>query len=672
MIYLDYEYNKTKEARVNLISCAVLKTGDSVPTTFWLHNNKEGKKELADYILANREETFVAYAATAEARSFISLGLDPKKFQWCDLYLEYRCLTNHNHRLMYGKQLIDGKEKVTSPPKNKWRRSEEEDEEANSSKPQHSLSSATYKLLGVKIDNEEKDAVRELILSEPIEFTKEERSRILKYNASDIAYLPRLLDAMVKEYKFLLGDRFNPYELKSEMFLRGDYAARTAIMESLGYPIDYTATRNFSDSVSSILRECQDEINSLFPEIHPFKRKRDRGLRWDQSATRRWLIENRYIQRGWTKTDTGLPSLSLDAFKEFFNFRHDYPSDNFGAQMVRYLGLRQHLNGFIPGGKRGSFWDSVSEKDCRVRPYFGIYGAQSARSQPKSTGFLFLKPAWMRSLCVPPSGRAVVGIDYKSQEFLIAGLLSGDKNMLDAYESGDPYLYLAKLAGAVPKDGTRKEYEKERDIFKVVTLALQYGMGAVSLANELTQKLKEPYTEAKAQRLIDLFNRSYRTHYRWKDRVLYEYKRDGFMKLPCGWYMWGDNENLRSVNNVPVQGFGSSIMRKAVTMAQDAGLDVIFTLHDAIYVEYDLADYGAIDELARAMKLAFKHYFKGEMRERANVGLDINTWSLEYSSKTITTPDGHKVKQQSFYMDPRGEKEYEKFSKYFVNQGIDL
>jgi len=471
MIYIDFEYNKTKEAKVNLVSCAVLRTGDSSPTTFWLHNSEEGKKELKEYILENKEETFVAYAVTAEARSFISLGLDPKKFQWCDLYLEYRCLTNHNHRLMYGKQLIDGVEKVTSPPKNKWRRSEEEDEEANSSKPQHSLSSATYKLLNVKIDTEEKDAVRELILSEPIEFTDEERSRILKYNASDIAYLPRLLNAMVEEYKFLLGDRFNPYGLRIEMFLRGDYAARTAIMESLGYPIDYHATRNFSDSVPSILRECQDEINGFFPEIHPFKRKRDRGLRWDQSATRKWLSENGYIERGWTKTDTGLPSLSLDAFKEFFNFRHDYPTDNFGAQMVRYLGLRQHLNGFIPGGKRGSFWDSVSEKDQRVRPYFGIYGAQSARSQPKSTGFLFLKPAWMRSLCVPPTGRAIVGIDYKSQEFLIAGLLSGDKNMLDAYESGDPYLYLAKLAGAVPKDGTRKEYEKERETFKVTCLS---------------------------------------------------------------------------------------------------------------------------------------------------------------------------------------------------------
>lgn len=38
--------------------------------------------------------------------------------------------------------------------------------------------------------------------------------------------------------------------------------------------------------------------------------------------------------------------------------------------------------------------------------------------------------------------------------------------MLKAYHSGDPYLYFAKLAGAVPKDGTKEEYSRERNLFK--------------------------------------------------------------------------------------------------------------------------------------------------------------------------------------------------------------
>ena len=101
-----------------------------------------------------------------------------------------------------------------------------------------------------------------------------------------------------------------------------------------------------------------------------------------------------------------------------------------------------------------------------------IYGAQSSRSQPAATGFLFLKPAWMRSLCQPNRGRAIASFDYGSQEFLISALVSKDKNMLWAYASGDVYLALAKLAGAVPQDGTKSEYKAERDLFKATTLGI--------------------------------------------------------------------------------------------------------------------------------------------------------------------------------------------------------
>ena len=39
-----------------------------------------------------------------------------------------------------------------------------------------------------------------------------------------------------------------------------------------------------------------------------------------------------------------------------------------------------------------------------------------------------------------------------------------------------------------------------------------------------------------------------------------DYQKAGYIKLPCGWYMWGDNDNMRSVGNCPIQGFGGSII----------------------------------------------------------------------------------------------------------------
>src|SRR5690606_11263730 len=125
-------------------------------------------------------------------------------------------------------------------------------------------------------------------------------------------------------------------------------------------------------------------------------------------------------------------------------------------------------------GERKGFWDSVG-KDGRVRPYMHIYGAQSSRSQPAANGFMFLKPAWMRSLVEPAKGKFIAGVDYGQQEFFLSGLVSGDRSMIAAYLSGDPYMYGAKLAGAIPKNGTREQYKIERDLFKNTYLGILFG-----------------------------------------------------------------------------------------------------------------------------------------------------------------------------------------------------
>jgi len=669
--FIDFEYTNSSERNLKLVSCSFYLSDNQDKETFWIYNNYVEQKRLEEYLTWCRKNDyiFVAYAVTAEASSLFSLGLDPLRFKWIDLYLEYRCLTNHNHNWMYGKQLIDGKVKTTSPPKSKWQMTEEEKDTADRSKPQHGLAAACFKVLGEKVDTDFKDRIRDIIIAD--EEIEENKDEILRYNESDIQYLPRLLKGMINEYRRLLaGSPKNIKLLPEEMLRRGEYAARTAIMERTGYPIDMESTRNFSQSVNGIVWSLQSEINELFPTVQPFTKKRDRSYSWSHVRTREW-IESTGLADKWMKTDKGALSLKLDAFKQHFNFRHDYPKDNLGAQMVRYLSTRKNLNGFLQTGKtKKNFWDSVGS-DGRVRPYFGIYGAQSARSQPAATGFIFLKSSWMRILCQPRSGKAIAGIDYKSQEFLIAALMSRDMNMIAAYESGDVYLYLAKLAGEVPWNGERKDYEFERNIFKVVTLALQFGMGEESLSNELTNKLGKPFSVAQARRLINIFNRSYRDYYKYRTTILRNYRRNKFIKLPCGWYMWGDNDNKKSAGNVPIQGQGSSIMRKAVSLAQDRGLTVIKTLHDALYIEYDVGNESDMNVLGDCMKEAFRYYFKGDMEQYANVNLDVNCWGPDYRDGYIETKHG-RAKMQNKYIDERSLTEYEKFKGYFETEEFDL
>ncbi len=674
MISIDYEFSKIKCEFVDLKSCVTYKDNET-PIRWWLHKDPSERERLANYLKENRDDYFLGFSCVAEARSFISLGLDPVQFKWIDLFFEWRCLTNHNDNMMYGNQLVDGKVKFTKKPKSKWERSEEESK--TSHKLKHSLAEATYKLTKEIRDTEHKDKMRDLIISDPDEFTEEEMNSILDYNQEDVVFLPKMLQAVLKEYKRLLGTKFNYAQLIEEMVLRGEYAAITAVRESRGYSINYNATKNFAGSIDNILQSCQREINNLFPEVMPFRWKKKEGkFSWNQIATKEWIKQN-CDTKNWMQTDGKDLSLSLEAWQRFFDFKHSYPKDNFGAQIVRYLILKQNLNGFKTKADKGkkTFWDYVGP-DERVRPYMNPYGAQSSRSQPAATGFMHLKPAWLRVLVEPPKGKAMCSIDYGSEEFFLSALMSKDPAMLNAYFSGDVYYFFAKESGAVPKDSSRydnEENEAIRNLFKATVLGISYLMSKYGLANKLTNDTGIVHDPDQAQEMIDKFYTVFNIFDEWQVDQINTYNEGNYIKLPCGWYMFQDNENFRSAANCPVQGFGASIMRKADRFAYDKGLYVPFTLHDALTIEFDLDDLSAIDKLYDSMREAFMFYFEGPEKELAGkIKMDFTVWSPEYEDgKVVITPAGHKIKLQSKYIDKRAKEYYDMYKIYFETPAKD-
>lgn len=664
-IYLDFEFNNTKEENVNLV-CGSLNSLD-----FWLHNREDSKNRLKEYILKHRDKVFVSWSVVAEARCFYSLGLNPMDFKWIDLYLEYKCLSNHNDNLNWGEQLVRGVVKKTNKPKPKWERTE--DEAKTAFKPTFSLAEATFKLLGKIRDTEHKNKMRDLIISAPEEFNVDDKKAIMSYCADDVKDLPKIYEAELKEYKRLLGSDFKISQLEKEMLFRGRYAALTAIRESKGYPIDVEAARNFTISIKAIIDEVQREINNLFPEIKPFKwSKKDGKFTWNQISTRDWLSKNVDTEK-WMKTDTGALSLSLEAFERVYDFKHSYPKDNFGAQMVRFLKLKQNVYGFIPAKDKENFWDSVGE-DGRVRPWMNIFGAQSGRTQPKSVSFIFLKPAWVRFLVQARPGKAICGIDYGSEEFFIQALDSEDEGMIKNYLDGDVYLGLAKMIGMVPHNGKKEDYKFERNLCKSTELGLSYLMTKYGLARKLSQDTGRVYSEDEAEELVQLRKQAYPDLISYQDSIIKDYRSNGYLKLPDGWAMWDGNDNFRSVTNVPSQGKGSTILRYADLLAYNAGLYIPFTLHDALYVEYDSNDLSAIDKLKDAMIEGFARAFPKEKRHLARkIRLDPFAWSPDYEQDgELITPSGWKVPCSNRYIDERSIEEFEKFKMYFDKPKEDL
>lgn len=667
-LYLDFEYRYPSEKDLTILCCA-WEIKDEEPEVIWF-DDEETRRVFAhtmfDYI---HTHCFVSYSIEAEARCLFQLwdefGLDymealrNESLKFIDLMLEYRMLLNHNHEIAYGKQLINGKEKKTYPPKNKWDKDNVKGRDSN--KPEFNLAAACYKMLGIIIDTEEKNLMRDLVISnKPL--TSQDRTNIQMYCLSDIEYLPALHKKISTYFLNRIGAKVNNIDtIRHEVYGRGEYAARTAIMTRLGYPYAHDKLKKFASQVKLILHKEIEDINEQFPDVQAFQwNKKQSDYIRKEKPVRAW-IENNCDTKKWMRTDNDSLSLSLDAFDEVFT-KHD---TCFGGRYRNYLKLKQDLNGFMPikpGQKRKSFWESTGS-DERARPYFGIFGSQSARSQPSSTGFIPLKANWMRAFIEPEEGTAICGIDYSSQEFLVAALISEDEEMIQAYHSGDPYTYFAKLDGAIPNDGDKKSHPKEREIYKTVTLGIGYLMGPTSLAGRLSKNLGTHYSTEDAQDLINKYNEAYNVFHGWQEELIEDYGASGKygrLRLPCGWYMFGNNKNPKSVGNFPIQGFGSSIMRKAVQLAQDAGLQVIYTLHDAIYVQYPFQciDY-TVELLRDCMGQAFKFYWRDKIKEFANCRMDVYCWSPHYKNYK------HKLYETShFYLDKKGIDGYNKFSSF--------
>ena len=651
-VYCDSEFNRTNESKFNVLCFALV--SDLGKETYWLETPEE--IELFKFAITrfiSYGYVFVAYNVESESSALLSLDIDPLKMKWIDLYLEYVMLSNHSNKISKGMQLVNGKEKKI--PSHSFE------------KGGKSLVAALYSLCKIKIDSEHKTKMRDFIISRPLNFDKNQKKDILDYCLSDTLHLPTLHKAINAEHKVVIPKEYLG-GLSEEIHWRAEYAVRTAMMVRHGYPVNVEWVMNLTENIPILIRECAEDINRQF-DIKPFKwNKKELRYSMDQAIVKDWISKCPHAKK-WERTDSGDYSLAADSWKKFYNYSHDYPEGNFGAQMLRYANFTQQLKGFTPTKGKASFWDYVGS-DGMVRPYMNIYGAQSSRSQPSSTSFLFLKTGWMRSLCVPPKGYAIGAIDYSSQEFLIGGILSGDKKMVDAYASGDVYLAYGKQIRLIPSDGTKITHGKQRDAQKPVILGWQYwttGYGLSDTLNEISGTRE--WHHENAQDLLDKLDMVYETFstFRQNQMEVYSYKK--YVRLLDGFYMFGDNPNFRSVGNCPTQGAGACIMRKAVQLAQDAGLKVIMTLHDALYIMFPSDDLSAMDTLKRCMFEAFIFYFKRNAKEAAKlIRMDGKAWSLDYEDAEIITKENFPLEVQNIFVDKRATKQYRQFNSFFKNK----
>jgi DNA polymerase I len=267
-------------------------------------------------------------------------------------------------------------------------------------------------------------------------------------------------------------------------------------------------------------------------------------------------------------------------------------------------------------------------RDGRNRTMISAFRARTGRNQPSNTKFIFGPSVWLRGLIQPPPGYGIAYIDWAQQEFGIAAALSGDLLMMDAYRSGDPYLTFAKQAGAAPTNATKATHKAIRDQFKSTVLAVQYGMGADSLA----QRIGQP--AIRARELLRLHRETYRVFWRWSDAAVDQAMLTGSLHTVFGWRVRVPAvSNERSLRNFPMQANGAEMLRLACCLGTERGIEVCAPVHDAVLICAPLESLDA--DVARMQEA---------MREASRIVL--NGFELGTDAQIVRYPDR--------YMDERG------------------
>ena len=152
--------------------------------------------------------------------------------------------------------------------------------------------------------------------------------------------------------------------------------------------------------------------------------------------------------------------------------------------------------------------------------------------------------------------------------------------MLAAYTSGDPYLTFAKQARAVPDAATKHTHPAIREQFKACALAVQYGMGDVSLGHRIGQP------PSYARELLQRHRDTYRAFWRWSDAALDVAHLYGQLSTIFGWTVHlGSRVNARSLRNFPMQANGAEMLRLACCLVTERGIRLCAPVHDALLVE---------------------------------------------------------------------------------------
>jgi DNA polymerase I-like protein with 3'-5' exonuclease and polymerase domains len=473
---------------------------------------------------------FVAYAAHAEWGCFLSLGWQPPKYI-LDLYAEFR-------------NEISG----LAPP---FMQREFDT---------RLLGAMQYYKLDMIAAAEKKEMQERIGRGFP--FTADEHAAILEYCESDVNCLEKLLPVMASDIELVYA------------LFRGRYSKAVARIERAGMPVDRPTYERLVRNREALKSRLIDDFEAKYGPS-PYFRDRH-GINKFSFKKLSLYLDSLGLLDTWQLTPTQQLTTKEDYLQQM---ARTYPALQPLADLVKRIGDFRKF-GLIIGS------------DDRTRYPVMPFQAISGRNQPKARQFVFAQSSWTRGLIKPGPDEFLAYIDWSAAEFCIAGALSKDLAMIEAYQSGDPYIRSAINMGLAPKGATKESHGLIRDTVKIWLLSAQYGATARSLVEALPYSLaqKVPNPLALAEEFLEKHRRIYRRYWEWAENRVQLFQLETHCEETVfGWRHHFDSRlknwqaRTRSLN-FPMQGNCSEALRWACVYATEAGIEISATLHDALLV----------------------------------------------------------------------------------------
>lgn len=230
-------------------------------------------------------------------------------------------------------------------------------------------------------------------------------------------------------------------------------------------------------------------------------------------------------------------------------------------------------------------------------------------------GIIGCKPTWR-----------FIEADFSQVELRIAAMLSGDRALITAFNTGqDPHAQTAAAVMGKPQNEVTKD---ERKMAKAVNFGFLYGMGARKFKTYAKEKYGVEVTDEEARAYRRAFFDQYNALEAWHERQRRIVRNLGQVKSPIGRIRHLPNINStddmvvgeaeREAINSPVQGLASDLTVLSMVILQDR-LDpkrarILGNVHDAILLEAREEDAEAVAaEVKHVMEnLPLKKYFGWE------------------------------------------------------------